>query len=252
MIDAVYAPAPTPYALLRSEPRPFGHLCAVALPQAPFEVPAAALAALQGGEVAHALTLGGPRRAEWVGGRHALRHAAAALGVALGEVLPGPRGQPTLPDGLTASISHKRGLALALVAPRAAGFIGVDLEELLPERLGVARHVLRPEELLGWEQLPEADRWPELRDRFTAKEALYKALHPVLNRFVGFDEAALTRRPDGGFDVAWHLKSAERVQVTEVRVTREAPWVRAEVRLQFASPAVGRASFGDATDVDPS
>ncbi len=203
---------PLPRAFL--EHTELGVLCGIALP-APEAVPEAALAALAGEERAYVETLRGHRRVEWIGGRLALREAAAALGHELGPVLSGPRREPLLPPELSGSIAHKRRLAVALVAPRARGTVGVDLEEPLPARPSIARMVLRPEEREAVEALPEAERWPALLARFAVKEAIYKAVHPRVGRFVGYAEAEvrLAEPPE----VSLHLTQGEGPFVVEAR-----------------------------------
>jgi enterobactin synthetase component D len=175
---------------------PFGICVGVALPEGvAFELPRA----LHAGEAAFARTLPEARRAGWVGGRIALREALAAAGAeAPGPILSSARGAPLLPPGAVGSVSHKRTIAVALVArvadPRAT--IGIDVEDLRPLRTDIASRVLTPEELAVIPSGgPERDAAVLLR--FSAKEAIYKALDPWVQRFVGFDEASVARAPDG-------------------------------------------------------
>lgn len=199
MISTPSEPRGTPFSEALRRRAPFGHLVALHLPS-DGAGEAAALARLHEEERRHAATLRGRRRSEWVGGRLALRLAAAARGLSLEPVLVGPRGEPLLPDGVSASISHKRRLVAALVGDDGPGTVGLDLEELLPPRPAIAARVLRAEELAAVEALPEAERWGAIVRRFSVKEAVYKAIHPHLRRFVGFDEAAV-ELDDGGASV---------------------------------------------------
>ena len=43
--------------------------------------------------------------------------------------------------------------------------------------------------------------------RFSIKESLYKAMHPLICQFVGFKEAEVTPNPDGSVGVHLNLKS---------------------------------------------
>jgi 4'-phosphopantetheinyl transferase EntD len=43
--------------------------------------------------------------------------------------------------------------------------------------------------------------------RFSLKEAIYKATHPLLNQYVGFQEAEVTPLSDGTATVVWNLES---------------------------------------------
>lgn len=184
---------------------PFGLLSGVTLPtdKAPVEI--AVLEQLQVEERRHAETLSGHRQVEWVGGRLALHRAIRQLGVRSGPILTGERGEPVLPEGVAASVSHKRGLAVALAARQVHGSLGVDLEDIAPQRPTIASKVLRPEELELVNRLDGQRRWMAILLRFALKEALYKALHPHLYRFIGFQEAAISLDLDGTAEVTLHL-----------------------------------------------
>ncbi len=187
---------------------PFGTCVGVALPEAPlFELPAA----LHAGEAAFARALPEATRAAWVGGRVALRAALAALGVDAPEaILTTARGAPLLPADAVGSVSHKRTIAVALAArassPRAT--VGVDVEELRPLRADIARRVLTPDERAALPaEGPARDAAVLLR--FSAKEAIYKALDPWVQRFVAFEEATVARASDGALSATLALTGGE-------------------------------------------
>lgn len=128
-----------------------------------------------------------PRRAhEFVAGRAALRAALAAAGFDGADAfVPGEQGRPHLPEGFTASITHKDGRALAIARRGAGRTLGIDSEVVGPrERLAIARKVLTDGERARWD-----GTWPALLERFSLKEAIYKALHPHVPRYIGFEEA---------------------------------------------------------------
>lgn len=229
-MNAVQPQERAPFSRLLSRRVEFGSLVALALPEGGEPSPAA-LDALHEEERLHAATLPGRRRCEWVGGRLALRQAAAAQGLALGPILVGPRGEPALPEGISASISHKRRLVAALVARGGSGTVGLDLEELHPPRLAIAERVLRSEELAAVEALPAAERWGEVVRRFSVKEAIYKALHPHLRRFVGFDEASVEVRGAGGARALLHLRCGSGPLDVEVALLEEEGHVWSMVRV---------------------
>jgi 4'-phosphopantetheinyl transferase EntD len=174
---------------------PFGVCVGVSLPDGRFELPGE----LHPEEAAFARTLPEARRAGWVGGRVALRAALAAADLAApAPILASPRGAPLLPPGAIGSVSHKRAIAVALAArePSPRATIGIDVEELRPLRVDVAGRVLTPEERAA---LP-ADgvaRDAAVLLAFSAKEAIYKALDPWVQRFVAFHEASVGRASDG-------------------------------------------------------
>lgn len=205
----------TPYEIVAVEPTDLGVVVAVALPPAAAPVPAEVLALLPDEERALAAGFRGFRAPEWVGGRLALRRAAReALGIELPPVGTGPRREPLLPAGVAGSVAHKRGLAVAIAAADAAGTIGIDLEDPAPERAGIERLVLTPAELAA---LPAADRWAGVIGRFAVKEALYKALHPHVRRYVGFLEAEVALGA-GGPVVSLRLTAGEGPFAVEARL----------------------------------
>jgi enterobactin synthetase component D len=142
----------------------------------------AQLEALPAEEQARARALSPSRRRELIAGRSALH---LALDSPL-PILASDRGAPVLPAGWVGSVSHKGGLAAALVAPAGAGHIGVDLERAVPPRQDIAPRILTPRELAV---LPDRGRAVTLR--FSIKEAIYKAIDPYLRRYVGFTEVEL-------------------------------------------------------------
>lgn len=144
---------------------------------------AAALTALPAAERDHARTLGDIRRRELIAGRTALHLALEDFSHA---ILPDDRGAPILPAGLSGSVSHKGAFAAAIVAPADGGFVGIDLERAAPPRSDIARRILTAREQAA---LPDRGRAVTLR--FAIKEAIYKAIDPVVRRYVGFTEVEL-------------------------------------------------------------
>jgi 4'-phosphopantetheinyl transferase EntD len=218
--------APAPFVRVFALDLSHGRCVGVSLPTGDGDdaaVPAAALAALPETERRHVETLPPARRVGWVGGRLALRAALADLAFDAGPILSTPRGAPQLPAGARGSISHKKGLVVALAArasddpdaptptptPTAMPIwqVGVDLERIVPGHSGIARYVLRAEERA---RLPPGDdprRVEELLFAFSAKEAVYKALDPFLGRYVSFREVSVERRADGSAAVTLFLRA---------------------------------------------
>jgi enterobactin synthetase component D len=186
-----------------------GRCVGVRLPDAPGVVEALADAALLPEERAFAATLGAVRRRTWLGGRIALRQALAREGIDAPPVLADGRGAPALPPGVAGSISHKEDLAVALVAREARAKLGVDVERDVPGKLDISKKVLTDEELTEVAKLASAERAREVLLRFSAKEAIYKALDPFVQRYVAFREVALTPRADGTAVVTPRLPAAE-------------------------------------------
>lgn len=174
-----------PFSLAFSRRCVFGALSATHLPDGVEPVSEDVLGRLHPEERAVAIALRGRRQIEFTGGRIAYR----AQQPLEGPLLTGADGEPLAPAGLSVSLTHKRDLALALVGEASAGTLGLDLEGDGRERMTIAERVLRPEELASVQALPAAEQWPAVQLRFALKEAAYKAIHPHLRRFVGFQEA---------------------------------------------------------------
>lgn len=58
--------------------------------------------------------------------------------------------------------------------------------------------------------------------RFSLKESLYKAMHPLICQYVGFKEADVQPTPDGGTEIKLNLKSGDHDRFEKV----EAHWRR--------------------------
>ncbi len=196
-----------------------GRCVGVRIPPGSAELDALADSALLAEERAFAGTLAGGRRRSWIGGRVALRQALAAAGLACGEpVFADDRGAPLLPAGLLGSISHKDEVAVALVAPADGGGrtqgggrarIGVDVEVEARRTHDIARRVLTESEVLEIAGLDDVSREREVLVRFSAKEAVYKAIDPFVRRYVGFEEVAVTPLPGGEARVTAALRGGE-------------------------------------------
>ena len=180
------------FSVAFSRPCPFGEVAAVNLPDGVEAVTQDVLDRLHLDERPLAIGLKGRRQIEFAGGRLAWR----ALRPDGGALKTGPDGEPIAPGRVSVSLTHKKDLALAMVGEASAGTLGLDLEGDGRERMVIAERVLTPSELEVVERLPVAEQWPSVLLRFALKEAAYKAIHPHLRRFVGFQEAEVTL--DGG------------------------------------------------------
>lgn len=134
------------------------------------------------------------RKAEHLAGRiaavHALRHAgslAAPPGI-------GAHREPLWPPGFTGSISHADGLALAVAKPAADRFtsLGIDYQPLLTDNDArqLADGVLFGDERAWLERQP-LPFGTALSLVFSAKESLFKALFPAVQRRFGFECARI-------------------------------------------------------------
>jgi 4'-phosphopantetheinyl transferase EntD len=196
-------------------------LCvAVLLPEAREAGYPPALDVLPGEELAAAAAMSPVRRRTWLGGRVAMRLALARAGIAAAPVLSDDRGAPLLPAGVAGSISHKESIAVALVAAQAEARLGIDVEADGARSLDISRKVLHPDELPEVATYAGADRDREVLLRFSAKEAIYKAIDPFVRRYVGFKEVSVSPRPDGTAEVRDHLGADAGRYSIEVRWRR--------------------------------
>jgi len=184
-----------------------GVLTAVHLPDTAEPVPEHVLNQLHPAEAEVARTLKGYRQPQFVGGRLALRRACEQVGVRPAALLSDERGAPLLPNGLAGSVSHKRTIAVGMVARDIEGTLGVDIEDYGPARPSIEEHILVPEEREALAAEPEDRKWIGLLLRFSIKESIYKALDPYVHRYVGFHEAVVS--PD------LHGQAAVRLQLAK-------------------------------------
>ena len=133
------------------------------------------------------------RRAEYSSGRRVAREALGLLGIE--DCAVAARGRlPMWPPGVVGSITHSRELALAMVGRvGAVAGIGVDLEQEDRVDAHVAERVLVPEER---RRLAEED-WRTML--FAAKEAVYKAVNPLVGEYLAFGDVEVSASKDGTF-----------------------------------------------------
>ncbi|MET9381166.1 4'-phosphopantetheinyl transferase superfamily protein [Streptomyces sp. NPDC002928] len=140
------------------------------------------------------------RRREFAVVRSCARRAMEKLGVPPQPILPGERGAPRWPAGLTGSMTHCDGYcAAALVRAGDLASLGIDAEphQPLPDRVLPA--VALPTEAERLRRLT-ADH-PEIHwDRllFSAKESVYKAWFPLTGQWLDFTEADIDLRVHPG------------------------------------------------------
>lgn len=152
----------------------------------------------------------------FIGGRLALRHAMECQ-IYDCIILKDAYGRPTLPPTFLGSISHKGDVAVALVAmtntadgePHHDWAIGVDLEVRQKGHARIAQRILTQHERnsLGSLNDENVNADQEVLLRFSVKEALYKAMHPLICQYVGFQEAETQPLANGTVQVALNLTS---------------------------------------------
>ncbi|MEO3974780.1 4'-phosphopantetheinyl transferase superfamily protein [Streptomyces sp. CAU 1734] len=142
------------------------------------------------------------RRREFTTVRVCARRAMARLGLPPVPIVPGVRGAPVWPHGVSGSMTHCAGYRAAAVARTSAVLaVGIDAEPhaALPD--GVLAVISRPEEA-SWVAAGGAGPgvcWDRLL--FSAKEAVYKVWYPLTGKELDFGEALVGFHASGGFTV---------------------------------------------------
>jgi len=221
------------YRIVYKDALPHGIVVGVALPEDGAAPDEKALEGLHPDERRSADQHRAFRLASFVGGRLAAHGAIQGLGGPFTAIGCGPRGAPSPPSGVSLSITHKKHLAVAIAARSDLGDLGIDLETLAPEREGIASKILRPEEAERIERLPPDRRWTATVLRFSIKEAIYKALAPRLQRYIGFEEASVSLCTDGHADVDLHLTSGPTPTEIDARFTWLDRAVLSTVRVRW-------------------
>jgi 4'-phosphopantetheinyl transferase EntD len=143
----------------------------------------------------HALVAGAAprRRLEFATGRRCARTLLAQLGRDSAPLLRHPDRTPAWPDAVVGSISHCAVRCVVALAPRsAAAGIGIDVEPDAPLDERLWARICTPRELdRTLRALPPHERGRTVRLLFSAKEALYKAIHPLLREPMGFQGAEI-------------------------------------------------------------
>ena len=138
------------------------------------------------------------RRAEFLAGRAAAAHALARCGCTTPHAVGrNPNGSPSWPSGFVGSITHGGGIAAAAVASKTNCLgVGIDAEYLMSPSTEeeVASLVVTPGEVASAKRaLPGVARSSLVTLAFSAKESLYKCLHPLVGTFFEFQDAELVK-----------------------------------------------------------
>jgi len=135
-------------------------------------------------------------------------------------------GRPLLMKDMYGSISHKQERGVALISSpvsddnnsnvRLAG-IGIDLEMTSrPGRLDISKRVLTINERQSLGNIPGVPKDEEVLLRFSLKEAIYKAAHPLICQYVSFREAEVTPFADGTASCTWLLDTKADKRITRL------------------------------------
>ena len=190
------------------------------------------------------------RRREFAAVRACARTALAGLGLPPVAVPPDAgaasawaRRAPLWPAGVTGSMTHCDGYRAAVVARREVlASVGVDAEPHGPLPDGVRDRVTLREERAMLEALA-AERGEVAWDRllFSAKESVFKAWFPLMERWLGFEECRVELDVDGGVRGVLLVPGPEvagvRIEVLHGRWTARPTHVATAVTVPAVPPA---------------
>jgi 4'-phosphopantetheinyl transferase EntD len=161
------------------------------------------------------------RRREFAAGRRCARTALAALGIHDFPLVPGKDRAPIWPASLVGSITHTE--------DSAAGYCGVTVarcEHIRALGIDAEPHVRLPRDL--WKRvldeneaqaaLHAPDPGVYARLVFSAKEAIYKALYPMLRRFLDFSDVHIDCLVNDGVFSAELRGAARSVELAETKL----------------------------------
>jgi enterobactin synthetase component D len=138
------------------------------------------------------------RRLPFLGGRLCAELALERMGHGACAVGRAADGSPRWPAGIVGSITHTDEVAYAVVAPQArVGALGIDSEAWVDAETAqsVAEVCCTAGERAAWFPRQADPRVATVL--FSAKEALYKAIHPRARRYVDFTEVEAEQ-------ICWH------------------------------------------------
>ena len=212
---------------------PFGIIVGVALPPQDQRIPNDIWRKLRKEEQNYSKKLNGFRKTTWIGGRIAAHTACNILGVDSGPILTAPKGEPTISNDISLSISHKDTMAIAICAKAKHGTLGVDLEKIGKPRMGIMKKVLSDKEQEEVMALPIERQWNSLLLRFSTKEALYKSLAPKLKRYIGFNEAEVFPQTNGNTQIMLKLNNGPFPKKVEARYIWHNEYIITAVRVTW-------------------
>lgn len=141
------------------------------------------------------------RQTEFLAGRLCAREALRRLDGRLHVPLIGEDRAPVWPDDLCGSITHSTGWAAAIVGRKAQWRgLGLDTENLLSHERAtrLAGEILTADELAAMVAGPEEQIALRVTLTFSIKEALFKALYPIVQKRFYFEDAQLVEWRDDG------------------------------------------------------
>ncbi len=126
------------------------------------------------------------RRRQFASGRHFARLAMTRLAGHSAPIFRDAQGRPSWPNGFIGSISHSDRRAAAVISNGSLRGIGIDIEDA--DRLALANPRLQRRLFTRAERAAQWQHPLEATVRFSGKEAAYKAVNPIVGRYIGLRE----------------------------------------------------------------
>lgn len=144
------------------------------------------------------------RKAEFSTGRFLAAQALDALDFPRTAITKGENNEPIWPDGIVGSITHSSKFCLVVLARgNTCSGLGIDIENRDAEVRTLSHLILRNDETENAPARNDEAFDDNVRRTFSAKESIFKAVYPQVNRFVDFTEVRLR------FDTAQQTFSAQ-------------------------------------------
>lgn len=135
------------------------------------------------------------RKAEYIAGRYCAHQSLTQLSGHSPVAIDNTEDRsPVWPEGYVGSITHSKGFASAVVAKQKdIRSIGIDSEKFISEKTAnnIQTHILTETETFADNVCVSDDFITYLTIVFSAKESLFKSLHPLTKQFFDFRDARL-------------------------------------------------------------
>ncbi len=132
------------------------------------------------------------RQKEFLAGRYCIFEAAKTFNINLSVLAMSTKGAPIWPKELVGSISHTKGFVIGVVGlKKHFKSIGIDTEEIIgePKYPVIEKNILTSSDYQFINNHKNQSKNELYTLIFSAKEALFKLIHPLTQNYFGFQEA---------------------------------------------------------------
>jgi len=177
------------------------------------------------------------RQREFATGRWCARRLLAGMGVECKEIKRGKDSEAVWPEGICGSITHTKG-ACCVIAAFQANYrsVGIDIEKASRLISEPARRLFLNKDEIEWiSSLPAVS--PDVYlTIFSIKESIYKMLHPLVKKVIGFSAiSVLPFGNDDGFSCHVNKDLNETIpqdRILQGRIFKNENWLLTVAALQ--------------------